>query len=157
MINFYTTSDDPRKINKQMSLTLSYQTCEFKDSTSIINPVIIVTYNSAIMLSNYCYISDFDRYYFIKNIDVMTGGRLSISLAVDCLKSFAAQIALLPVIAKRWSRQRTFIDDNNLPMFPVKTVKVIEFSGGDFNIETATANSQNFVLTVAGGGQSNAS
>lgn len=154
MINFYSTADDPRKLNKNLNLTLSYQTCEFKDSTSIINPVIIVTYNAAILTSNYCYISDFDRYYFIKNIDVLTGGRLSVTLACDCLQSFNSQIALLPVIAKRWSRERTYIDDNQLPQFPQKTVKVIEFTGGDFNIESATANSQNFVLTVAGGGSS---
>ena len=39
--------------------------------------------------------------------------------------------------------ERTYLD---------KEMKVIEFTGGDFNLDTATANSYNFVLNVAGGG-----
>ena len=39
-----------------------------------------------------------------------------------------------------------------LPLKGSKEMKVIEFTGGDFNLDTATANSYNFVLNVAGGG-----
>lgn len=167
MLRLYTCTDDKRKLEKTLTQTLNIPTINIKDSTNIINPVIslsrtssaqsIVGFATLVLSSNYCYFSDFERYYFIKNIEVTPGITLILHLEVDPLMSFASQIKTLPVIAKRWNKERTFIDDNNLPMFPVKTVKVIEFSGGDFNIETATANSQNFVLTVAGGGNSNAS
>ena len=39
-----------------------------------------------------------------------------------------------------------------LPLKGNKEMKVIEFTGGDFNLDTAGTNSYNFVLNVAGGG-----
>lgn len=39
-----------------------------------------------------------------------------------------------------------------LPLKGNKEMKVIEFTGGDFNLDSATENSYNFVLNVAGGG-----
>lgn len=58
---------------------------------SIENPVILFEMDS-LPTSNYAYIPDFNRYYFITDITAVRNGLFRVSMKVDVLKSFAADI-----------------------------------------------------------------
>ena len=66
-ITFYTNSADPLKANKSGSLTQLVQLtgCSIIGDFNILTPRIKVAANANTKTANYCYISDFDRYYFI--------------------------------------------------------------------------------------------
>ena len=87
---FYTTTDDKRKVTKSLSGGTTYN-CKLKDNCSIINPTVIVTFSNAnnTVKFNYCYIQQFNRYYFVDNITFLNNNMVMIDLSVDVLMSFA--------------------------------------------------------------------
>ena len=75
-----------------------------KESSSIINPIIILRIGSSmsgfITDANYAYISDFDRYYYITDKILINKQEMEIHLKVDCLanardliRSYSGQVA----------------------------------------------------------------
>ena len=152
----YKTADDRRRIGKSLTDGFRLNDIEIKQDTTILNPSIIIKYFSGVMTYNYCYISVFDRYYYISNINVLSGGRVELICEVDVLNTYASEIKALSAILTRGSiGSPTMIIDNRLPIKQTKNVKTYEFSGGDFNIDIATKLDNNFVLNIMGGGSSN--
>lgn len=105
-IYFYDIKDDRRRVKKtlvnsgtgaNLKATLSGH---LKDDCSILDPVIEVAYNADILTSNYMYIPDFGRYYFINNITTSTQ-RLYISAHVDVLMSYLNDIKKLRCVIER--------------------------------------------------------
>lgn len=95
--------------------------CTMKDTTSIINPMIVLDTHTADgeninpLRWNYCYIPDFRRYYFITNI-VADHNLWNIFLQVDVLASFKHEIEQAEVYVLRSSKFRDeFIVDGILP------------------------------------------
>lgn len=87
---------DPRTIPKTIEVLLD-KTAELKDPTDLIDPVFIVDYDSRILYMNYCRlnfnnISLIDRYYFIKSIEAMPGGKLAIHCHEDVLATYTTPI-----------------------------------------------------------------
>lgn len=155
-MTLYKTADDRRRIGKSLTDGFGINDIEIKQDTNILNPSIIIKYFSGVMTYNYCYISIFDRYYYITNINVLSGGRVELVCEVDVLNTYATSIKALSAILVRGSvGTPTMIIDNRLPIKQTKNVKTYEFSGGDFNIDIATKLSNNFVLNIMGGGASN--
>ena len=75
-------------INKEIDL-VSELNCSFKDDIDILNPVLLVKkYTSG----NYCYISDFERYYYIDDVGLLKGGIYQLHCSVDVLKSYADEL-----------------------------------------------------------------
>ena len=69
-----------------------------KTASSLINPVI--TIKESPIGYNYCYITDFERYYFINDI-VYNLGEWELSLTVDPLASFKTDIGNITVLVTR--------------------------------------------------------
>lgn len=154
-LTLYVNGSDNRKIGKTLTSPTTAQILEIKRPCTITNPTIILHYINGIFDYNYCYLSEFNRYYFIDEIEVLTGGRVSIKCSIDVLETYQTQIKLLNAILLRGEiGQPTEITDNLLPLAKNKTVNVYEFTGGDFNINTATNANYNFVLNIMGGGVS---
>lgn len=95
-ITLYINKSEKNKIGKNLSNDFSLSGT-LRDATNIINPVILIELNE-IGNYNYCYISDFNRYYFITDITVIRTGLFAISLMVDVLESFKTSIKNLSVI-----------------------------------------------------------
>ena len=95
-IILYVNNSEKNKIGKNLTNDFSLSGT-LRDATDIINPVILVELNE-IANYNYCYISNFKRYYFITDITVIRTGLYAISLSVDVLESFKSDIKNLPVI-----------------------------------------------------------
>ena len=117
------------------------------ETSSVINPRLKLAWNDNYVSCNYLYIPAFNRFYFINNISADVGGIAIIDAHVDVLKTYASARS-----NKIGSVRSTYIPDNKLPISTGRSLKVIEFTGTDLNIDTATMTSTNFVLNVAGGG-----
>lgn len=89
-LRLYYTSDENNKINKNLSSPLVI-TGTMRDSSSIVNPVILVE-GVSFNAFNYAYISNFDRYYFIKEIINYRNDLWILELECDVLMSFRSSI-----------------------------------------------------------------
>lgn len=102
---------------------------------------------------NYMYVgAPFNRYYYIVDRKITTGGRFILTGAVDVLMSFGGDIRALNALLIRTEEGSDYTPDGAFPLYPYKNIKVAELEGGDFNITTATGLNYNYVLNVAGGG-----
>lgn len=95
-IVLYSTVSEKERVIKTLSnaLTLSGT---LRNESSIINPSFIIEHSNPSNY-NYCYISDFGRYYFINNITVVKNNLWKIDCNVDVLMSFSTEILNLNVI-----------------------------------------------------------
>ena len=152
ILNTYHTADDPRTISKTLTNQIDY-TCQLLDSAEMVTPKLRVRCTSETFNANYCYISFFDRYYFVTGQTVETANTILIHCRLDVLYTYRnALLSSTFLVTRNENIGSTYIPDTMLPLKGSKEMKVIEFTGGDFNLDTATPNSYNFVLNVAGGG-----
>lgn len=62
-----------------------------RDITNVTTPKLVLRVSAPIN-ANYCYIQEFKRYYFIKDITYLTGDKVQLDLNVDVLKTYETQI-----------------------------------------------------------------
>lgn len=90
IMKMYNTSDSNNTINKTLANETEFN-IKLKGDTSITRPVVVLHSNS-IILFNYAYIPEFNRYYFVDKIELFPNGIYNISLKVDVLESFKNDI-----------------------------------------------------------------
>lgn len=90
IMKMYNTSDSNNTINKTLSNETEYE-IKLKCETDIKTPVVVL-HSDSIILFNYAYIPEFNRYYFIDKIELFPNGIYNISLKVDVLESFKNDI-----------------------------------------------------------------
>lgn len=123
------------KINDNVSVVL-------KDDTNVLSPTLITSQNISHTF-NYIYISDFNRYYYVRNI-TYSQQRFYIECAVDVLMSFNADIKSLELIANRSSsRFNVYQPDPHVKFLQKSIVATQKFPYG------FTGNSM--ILAVNGG------
>jgi hypothetical protein len=98
------------------------------------------------------YIPFFDRFYHIISADVESAETIILQCEFDIFTYSTALLSSEFLVTRNENIGSTYIPDTMLPLKGNKEMKVIEFIGGDFNLDSATVNSYNFVLNVAGGG-----
>lgn len=133
-IQLLSISDDTRKINKTVNQITELLPCAVtEDSNSIISPKMLLKWNTDYIGANYAYIPEFQRYYFIDDISLMTGGNCVISLSIDVLYTYATQIMQLKVTAARSSNKyNRYLNDNqqvttNNPINQIKKLPNMPF------------------------------
>lgn len=154
IVKFYRSKADPRKVDKSSQIELLNEIdCVFKnDDMSIYAPYIECEYNP--IQSNYASITtnDFTMYYFIDDIEVLRGGIYRVKMSLDVLMTYRYKILeTTQLVSRQENKKSPYQTDSAIPIQSRKEIKTIEFSGGDLNIESATTNTNNFVLMVAGG------
>lgn len=87
---FYTTYDSNNVIGKKLENEIEYDV-KIKKSTDITKPVILLKCDN-IPRYNYCYIENWNRYYFINNIEVTPNNIFEISMTCDVLESYKNEI-----------------------------------------------------------------
>lgn len=150
-ISFYASSDDPKKLDKAMGTAIaSPNVINTDDTISLLNPSFLVVSNTAYFTATHVFCSALgNRYYFINNITLLTGGKMMVSCSIDALKTYAAQIKLSQCIVTRSAKYDypTLYIDSQLPVAPNKIVLDGDtFSGAMFN----TNATQSFLLTTIG-------
>ena len=142
-LNLYSTSSEPNRIGKSLTLKVTKTgTLRSSDDGNVINPVIAVGNASTVMESNYAYITEYNRYYFITNKRPINNGLVELSLSVDVLESFKTQIKSNTVLIERSEiNSNAYLNDNERPVFNYPMVLTKSFSTGfdSFKYYLATA------------------
>ena len=142
-ITLYKNESEKNKINKILT-TVATLTGTLRDSSSIINPEIVIEYDNPTGF-NYCYIDAFNRYYFVTNITVINNKLLKLSLKVDVLESFKTSIlAQNIIIDKSTSNVDEYLPDDNLVVNVKTKTDIVNFPSG-------LLESGEFILITAGG------
>ena len=90
LMKMYDTKSSNNVINKVLENEHEFD-IKFKDKTDIVNPVVIL-HSATLILSNYAYIPDFHRYYFVDKIELFPNSVYNITLRCDVLESFKNDI-----------------------------------------------------------------
>ncbi len=131
------------------------------NAMSIVNPEIVIDYNTAIQAANYCRISWIDSgilsemWYFCK-FRTDNGGRLIVHCERDPLYSFRNYIRHCPITVVRNGGigAPTKINDNKLPISPnEKTVSQVPVT--DYNMTDSKLDSTGIYILQCVGGQIN--
>jgi len=107
-ITFYTTSADVKFVPKVLE-DETVLTGSLRGTADILNPVLEVT-STVPLNSNYCYIEEFNRFYFC-SIEVIRTGLYRVSCKVDVLQSYYNQFKTIPCIIRR----NTYVFNSYVP------------------------------------------
>ena len=99
-IILYNNKSDSRVLNKSIE-HLEEIDVILKSAQNIMSPEIMLQTKTLPINANYCYISDFGRYYFINAQRLDNGNVSKIELTVDVLMSFKNLILKSTVVAER--------------------------------------------------------
>lgn len=140
-VTVYNNSSSNNTVTKTLTQIKSV-TAEFYEESTIIDPVILLDYDAALFASNYVYIPMFNRYYFIKNVDIYNGRQLRLQCHVDVLMSFNIR-SLTGVIARNEKMYNLYYADGAFKILNYKQVVTKAFPNS-FN------SNSNLLLTVVG-------
>lgn len=96
VIDLYITGSEKNAIYKNLQNELELEG-SLRNESSVVNPVFVIEAVNPTAY-NYCFIPDFNRYYFITNIESVRTNLWRIHCAVDVLMSYQSQILNLSVI-----------------------------------------------------------
>lgn len=149
----FKTKSAPNVVNKTLTEVVTFDEVIFKEDTSLLNPTIIINGVSNassytiedIGTSNYFSIPKVNRYYFITDITMMSGGRVAITGKVDVLMSFKADIlGSTQLIVRQEKKTNNYLIDTDIPLSSKK--QVIEHEFGDSIVDSGY-----YILAVNGG------
>ena len=132
-IDFYNNSSEPEKLDKNLSSHIQL-TGSLKTESSVIDPRIIIN-ASAMPPSNYMYIRQFNRYYFINNIHSIRDGLWQLSNHVDVLMTYKPNIRACKALIDRQEYSfNPYLPDNMVPLSNNNRQTIYRFSNGkEFN------------------------
>ena len=119
---------------------------------SVRNPKIIVY--GDMLGYNYCYLSFFNRFYYIKDITVQSSQIMELTLQVDSLQSFKTEILNNYAILERSgdsNAYNSYFNDGQYWTQQNKKIKFIPFLNSKKEELTIPRNSNSYILTIAGG------
>lgn len=111
-IIFYRTTDAPNKINKSLSL-IKTVSGELREGCDILSPSISLVYDNSLVSANYAYIPAWNRYYNITGL-AAAGKMLNVSMVVDVLKTYAADILKSKATVTRCNINTPTIEDSRV-------------------------------------------
>lgn len=139
-ITLYTNSSDNNVVTKTISQVASL-TGSLRNESGIMSPSILIqgTYPTA----NYCYISDWGRYYFIEEIISVRNNISEIRCRIDTLMTYAQQIrGLTAIIKKQENDYNLYINDGSFMTYANDKVFTKGFPG--------SFSDDSYVLLVSG-------
>lgn len=142
---------DNKKTLRKTTTTLKTINAEIYKPSSILQPILIVEYDATLINANYLHIALFNRYYFINDKIIDSGGKMKITCENDPLMSFADSILNLNcTVARNEFANSLYQVDNQIVVQPKCDINVIKSNHTPFNIRTS-GSEINFVLCIAGG------
>ena len=143
-LKLYHTLDNENVINKTLTLIHTMK-IKLKDTVSVTNPILILSEVAGVnyFRCNYCYLSEFNRYYFIRDIEVMSTKNYRLQLEVYVLESFKEDILNSVAEVRRGIKQGDYYQTNP----KVETLKEIDI----YSSEVTLGTSKNIILSTIGG------
>lgn len=144
-IKLYYNVSENNQLTKSISL-YSTLTGTLRHESDIVHPKILVEADT-IGNSNYAYIPEFNRYYYIKEITSVRNGLLLLSMETDPLMSFKQDIRRLTVVLEETESLAVdnYLADDRVWIAKVKDkTSVIQFPSG-------LSADGDYILITAGG------
>lgn len=144
-IRLYHNDSPNNKIGKSLSSMATF-IGSLRDSSKIIKPEIMIE-SSNLTGYNYAYIPQFNRYYFIKEIESYRTGLWIVKMEVDVLESYKSQILNLDCIIEATESYKAddYLAESESWRTTVKAnTNIINFSNG-------LLNNGEYILVTAGG------
>ena len=139
-IKLYSNTSDKIVVDKSITQVGADITGTLREDCSIIDPIIKMETNP--IGSNYAYISEFGRYYYINNI-VCVGNLFEVHMHVDVLKTYAAGIRSNNAVVSRQEKQyNLYLQDGVFKEQANPHYEIKKFPSG--------FSSFNFILAVSG-------
>ena len=143
-VTLYNSASPVEKIGKTLTAGGSYS-CTLKDTTSVLNPLLIVRTSDPVYNYNYLYIQEFGRYYFINDIRSVNNNVWEISAHVDVLETYSTAILANSAVIKRQASQyNLYLDDPDFHAYNYERIQTLKFPANTFN------KNLNYVLVVNG-------
>lgn len=143
IILYYNESDD-RNVNKSLLQPLTI-TGILVDETSVMNPSFLVD-SDEVLRRNYCYVTEFERYYWIREVSSVRTGLWKVDMECDVLMSFRRDIFNLNAVVEKQTDDINgdeYIDDGSLVTENSMFTRIYNFPAG-FN------SSGEYILITAG-------
>lgn len=139
-VEFYHTADNANTINKTLQ-PITTVNIIFRQAVNEATPFIIMN-RDKLNGANYVHISNFNRYYFISNVNNYTANLVRINLVTDLLMTYKDEILNTTVLITATNTPSYF--STNLPT-QTKTIKRVVKSDITLNKESS------LILTTIGG------
>lgn len=145
------TTDENNVVYKTLSNQQIFSDCVLKENTSVITPTIFIQSDLNLSTYNYCYIPEFNRYYYIINISSVRNGLWQINLKVDVLMTYKNNFNNFDMIIKRIEKDgvNKYINDNENVVLSKQRVFCKKFP------ETPFSKNMSIILTTVGVGEEN--
>ena len=130
-VDFSYNQSDQRQIFKTLSPGVTL-TGTLRNESSIIEPVILFE-SSDVMRYNFAYIPEWQRFYFVENVESIRNNLYKVSLRCDVLMSFRSDICNFQVVVDKQTQAENgdeYIDDGSLVCDNVMFNRVYNFARG---------------------------
>lgn len=149
-ITLYNNMSDKRTLNKNISAVTSFDNAKTVENFNVSTPQFIISYDVSLLTSvNYCYCAETNRYYYINDINILTGGRVQLTCMCDVLMSYKNDINSLTALCVRnetLNNQR--IVDKNYPTTGDTNIRAVRFD--NTSLINPDKSAECFVLIVSG-------
>ena len=150
-INLYRNQSDNRYVTKRLA-DVSTAEILLLENDSVDMPIVVLTMFEEYSVPNYAYIVDINRYYYITNTEVLTGGRVRYSMKCDVLMTYADEIkASSAIISRANSVGNALMSDESQAMRADDILTNRAFSGGEFIKKGISVTNYSFLLNTFGG------
>lgn len=144
-IKLYKTSSPRKKLVKDLTDEITL-VGTLRAQSSVMSPAFTVQ-DTSVVGYNYCYIPDFGRWYYINGIDALRANLYELSLGIDVLMTYAAEIRQNYAIVDKvenFGAAYNYINDASWVNTNRMKQSIINFATG-FN------DTGEFILITAGG------
>ena len=152
-VTLYKTTSDKRALNKTLVEGRSFDVNLLDGNDRLLTPRLIIGID--VSAYNYVHIPNFNRYYYIKSVDILDNHRFCCNCEVDVLMSFAADIKNLTVVSGKAAANYNKHLPDILPLSAKRNIIVKNLSGGEINSEFITDATRNIVISYLSGGVEN--
>lgn len=143
-ILLYYNNSERNVVDKTLALAFTLSGY-LRDESSVIDPVIEIRATADISLCNYAYISEFHRYYYIRNIEVIRTNLYRLTLHSDPLTSFKDSIlANSGTISRQENNWDLYLNDEMFKIDGRRRTQTYPF-------DTAFKPTLDYVLVFGGG------
>lgn len=127
---FYLNKSDKRYLNKNIELKYDNIPIQILEPSSVVRPRLRVSSGLIGQGVNYLYVTDLERYYYIKDW-IMENGHVTLECEVDVLMTFNSSIKTQNVIVKRNERLfNMYLEDGQYKVQNRTAVRTVVFPSG---------------------------
>ena len=116
-ITLYKSPGERNILYRTMTLVKTLSTVQLTDIVNIETPELLINRDDSIIGFDYAYIPDFNRYYFLNDLQIVNGNQFKLFLESDPLESFKAAIDTSEIIAKRSTNRGNLEIEDPLVVF----------------------------------------